>query len=96
MPDTLAPCWSGWMPGCCTEVACGAPVWADAGSLPLTVRDPFACHAEWRAGGHMVVHDLRVAQVLAPAEPHAWYRVLAMVPAAAAFPPSGVCRLAPP
>ena len=47
----------------------------------------------------MVVHNLHVAQVLAAAglaEPRAWYRVLAMVPAAAAFPPNGVCRLAPP
>jgi branched-chain amino acid transport system substrate-binding protein len=60
--------------------------------------DPFARHAEWRAADHMVVHDLYVVQVLPAAglaEPHAWYRVLATVPAATAFPPNGVCRLAP-
>ena len=60
--------------------------------------DPFARHAEWRAADHMVVHDLYIAQVLPAAglaEPHAWYRVLATVPAAVAFPPNGVCHLAP-
>ena len=60
--------------------------------------DAFARNAEWRAADHMVVHDLYVAQVLPAAglaEPHAWYKVLATVPAAAAFPPNGVCHLAP-
>jgi branched-chain amino acid transport system substrate-binding protein len=37
----------------------------------------------------MVTHDLLVVQVLPPAElkePHGWYKVLATVPSAEAFP----------
>ena len=54
----------------------------------------------WGGGprGAAGVHDLYVVQVLPAAglaEPQAWYRVLATVPAAAAFPPNGICRMVP-
>ena len=58
--------------------------------------DMFARHAEWRASDHMVVHDLYVVEVLPAAklaEPHGWFRVLATVPAATAFPPGTECHL---
>ena len=60
--------------------------------------DMFARGGEWRASDHMVVHDLYVVQVLPPAqlsEPHGWYRVLATVPAALAFPAGTQCRITP-
>lgn len=60
--------------------------------------DMFARNAEWRASDHAVIHDLYVVQVLpkaALAEEHAWYRVLATVPAAIAFPASNGCQMAP-
>jgi len=60
--------------------------------------DMFAHGGEWRASDHMVVHDLYVVQVLPSAqlaEPHGWYRVLATVPAATAFPAGTQCRMAP-
>ena len=58
--------------------------------------DMFARHAEWRASDHMVVHDLYVVEVLPAAklaEPHGWFRVLATVPAATAFPVGTECHL---
>ena len=60
--------------------------------------DMFAHGGEWRPSDHMVVHDLYVVQVLPPAqvsEPHGWYRVLATVPAALAFPAGTQCRMTP-
>ena len=60
--------------------------------------DMFARNAEWRAGDHAVIHDLYVVRVVPAAdlaEPHAWYRVLATVPAATAFPAGTGCRMAP-
>ena len=61
-----------------------------------TFDDMFAHHAEWRASDHMVVHDLYVVEVLPAAtlaEPHGWFRVLATVPAATAFPAGTECHL---
>ncbi len=58
--------------------------------------DFFARNAEFRASDHMVVHDLYVVKVKAPAEltePHAWYDVLATVPAAAALPAGTECKM---
>ena len=58
--------------------------------------DMFAHHGEFRASDHAVVHDLYVVEVLPSAqltEPHAWYRVLATVPAVAAFPVGTECRM---
>jgi branched-chain amino acid transport system substrate-binding protein len=46
----------------------------------------------------MVVHDLHVARVRAAAElpePHAWFDILATVPAATAFPAGSECKMAP-
>jgi branched-chain amino acid transport system substrate-binding protein len=59
--------------------------------------DVFAHNGEFRASDHMVVHDLYVAKVTAPAEllePHAWYSILATVPAATAFPAGTECKMA--
>ena len=59
--------------------------------------DMFARAGEFRASDHAMVHDLYVVQVRSPAqlpEPHAWYEVLATVPAAAAFPVGTECRMA--
>lgn len=59
--------------------------------------DMFAHGGEFRASDHMVVHDLYVAKVRTPAElpePHAWYNVLATVPAATAFPAGTGCKMA--
>ncbi len=58
--------------------------------------DMFARHAEWRASDHAVVHDLYIVEVLPSAklsEPHAWYHVLATVPAATAFPAGSECHM---
>jgi branched-chain amino acid transport system substrate-binding protein len=58
--------------------------------------DVFAHGGEFRASDHMVVHDLYVAKVRASAElpePHAWYNILATVPAATAFPAGTECRM---
>ena len=58
--------------------------------------DMFARNAEFRASDHAVVHDLYVVRVRPPAqlpEPHAWYDVLATVPAATAFPPGTECHM---
>ncbi len=60
--------------------------------------DMFAHAGEFRASDHAVVHDLSIVQVRSPAqlpEPHAWYDVLATVPAATAFPAGMECRMAP-
>ena len=60
--------------------------------------DMFAHAGEFRASDHAVVHDLSIVQVRSPAqlpEPHAWYNVLATVPAATAFPVGTECRMAP-
>ena len=60
--------------------------------------DMFAHAGEFRASDHAVVHDLSIVQVRSPAqlpEPHAWYDVLATVPAATAFPVGTECRMAP-
>jgi branched-chain amino acid transport system substrate-binding protein len=58
--------------------------------------DIFAHDGEFRADDHMVVHDLYVVKVKTPAElpePHAWYDVLATVPAATAFPVGTECKM---
>ena len=60
--------------------------------------DMFARHATWRASDHMVTHDLYVVDVLPPAQlraPHAWFKVVATVPAAQAFPAAdaAVCKM---
>ncbi len=60
--------------------------------------DMFAHAGEFRASDHAVVHDLSIVKVRPPAqfpEPHAWYDVLATVPAATAFPVGTECRMAP-
>jgi len=60
--------------------------------------DMFAHAGEFRASDHAMVHDLYVVKVRSPAqlpEPHAWYDVLATVPAATAFPAGTECRMAP-
>ena len=60
--------------------------------------DMFAHAGEFRASDHAVVHDLSIVKVRSPAqlpEPHAWYEVLATVPAATAFPVGTECRMAP-
>jgi branched-chain amino acid transport system substrate-binding protein len=60
--------------------------------------DFFAHDGEFRASDHMVVHDLYIVKVRAPAElaePHAWYDVLTTVPAATAFPAGTECKMAP-
>jgi branched-chain amino acid transport system substrate-binding protein len=57
--------------------------------------DMFAHGGEFRASDHMVVHDLYVAKVKGSAqltEPHAWYEILATVPAATAFPAGTECK----
>ena len=58
--------------------------------------DMFARDAEFRAGDHAVVHDLYIVKVKSPAEvtePHAWFDVLATVPAATAFPTNTDCKM---
>ncbi len=60
--------------------------------------DMFAHDGEFRASDHAVVHDLYVVRVRPPAqlpEPHAWYEVLATVPAATAFPAGPGCTMPP-
>ena len=60
--------------------------------------DMFAHAGEFRASDHAVVHDLYVVKVRSLAqlpEPHAWYDVLATVPAATAFPVGTECKMAP-
>ena len=60
--------------------------------------DMFARDAMFRASDHAVVHDLYIVKVRPPAElsePHAWFDVLATVPAATAFPADGECKMAP-
>jgi branched-chain amino acid transport system substrate-binding protein len=57
--------------------------------------DMFARNAEFRANDHMVIHDLYIAKVRPAAqlpEPHAWYDVLATIPAADAFPATTACK----
>lgn len=59
--------------------------------------DFFAHGGEFRASDHAVVHDLYVVKVRVPAElpePHAWFKVLATVPAATAFPVGTECKMA--
>jgi branched-chain amino acid transport system substrate-binding protein len=56
----------------------------------------FARNAEFRANDHMVIHDLYIAKVRPSAqlpEPHAWYDVLATIPATTAYPATTVCKL---
>jgi branched-chain amino acid transport system substrate-binding protein len=58
--------------------------------------DFFAHNAQFRASDHAVVHDLYVVKVRAPAElpePHAWFDVLATIPAATAFPVGTECKM---
>ena len=58
--------------------------------------DAFAHGGEFRASDHMVVHDLYVVRVKPSAQldmPHAWYEVLATVPAQQAFPAGTECNL---
>ena len=54
-----------------------------------TFSDMFARNGEFRASDHAVIHDLYIVKVKAPSqvtEPHAWFDVLATIPAATAFP----------
>jgi branched-chain amino acid transport system substrate-binding protein len=58
--------------------------------------DMFAHNAEFRASDHMVVHDLYIVKVKPSdklTEPHAWFDVLATVPAATAFPVGADCKM---
>ncbi len=58
--------------------------------------DMFAHAGEFRAADHAVVHDLYVVKVKPSAEvtePHAWFDVLATIPAAVAFPANGDCKM---
>ena len=58
--------------------------------------DMFAHDGEFRATDHAVVHDLYVVKVRPSAEvtePHAWFDVLATIPAAVAFPANGDCKM---
>ena len=58
--------------------------------------DMFARNAEFRASDHAVVHDLYIVKVKPPTqvtEPHAWFDVLATVPAATAFPAGNDCKM---
>ena len=58
--------------------------------------DMFAHGGEFRASDHMVVQDLCVVRVKSPAqlnEPHAWYEILATIPAATAFPDGTECKM---
>ena len=58
--------------------------------------DVFAHAGEFRAADHMVVHDLYIVRVKPAAqltEPHAWFDVLATVPAETAFPVGSECKL---
>ncbi len=58
--------------------------------------DMFAHGGEFRASDHMVVHDLTIVRVKPAAQlaaPHAWFEVLATVPAAVAFPTGTECKL---
>lgn len=58
--------------------------------------DLFAHDGEFRASDHAVVHDLYIVKVKTPAElaePHAWYDVVATVPAASAFPVGTDCKM---
>ena len=59
--------------------------------------DMFAHHGEFRASDHAVIHDLYLVKVKPSAaltEPHAWYDVLATVPAQTAFAEGTGCKLA--
>ena len=59
--------------------------------------DMFAHDGEFRASDHAVVHDLYIVKVkpsAAVTEPHAWFDVLATVPAATAFPAASGCKMA--
>ncbi len=58
--------------------------------------DMFAHDGLFRASDHAVIHDLYVVKVRPPAqlpEPHAWYDVLATVPANDAFPAGTECKM---
>ena len=58
--------------------------------------DAFARNAEFRAGDHMVIHDLYIARVRPAArldEPHGWFDILATVPAKDAFPTNTACAM---
>ena len=58
--------------------------------------DMFANDGEFRASDHAVVHDLYIVKVKPSAqvtEPHAWFDVLATVPAATAFPANSDCKM---
>jgi len=58
--------------------------------------DMFAHGGEFRASDHMVVHDLYIARVKSSAqvaEPHAWFEILSIIPAATAFPPGTECKM---
>ncbi len=58
--------------------------------------DMFAHGGQFRASDHMVMHDLIIVRVKPSAQleaPHAWYEVLATVPAATAFPAGTECKL---
>ncbi len=59
--------------------------------------DMFAHDGEFRASDHAVIHDLYLVKVKPSAaltEPHAWYDVLATVPASTAFGDGSGCKLA--
>ena len=61
-----------------------------------TFNDMFAHDGEFRASDHAVIHDLYIVKVKPPAqvtEPHAWFDVLATIPAATAFPATSDCKM---
>ncbi len=56
----------------------------------------FARHGEFRASDHMVTHDLYIVRVKPAAQlesPHAWYEMLATLPADTAFPAGTECTV---
>ena len=62
-----------------------------------TFDDMFAHGGEFRASDHAVIHDLYIVRVKPSAsltEPHAWFDVLATVPAKTAFPAGSECKMA--
>ncbi len=59
--------------------------------------DFYAHDAEWRARDHRVIHEMLVVQVIPKEnikEPHAWYKIVQVIPASRAFRPESdsVCK----
>jgi branched-chain amino acid transport system substrate-binding protein len=58
--------------------------------------DIFAHGGEFRASDHMVVHDLYIAKVkgsVQVTEPHGWFEIVSIIPAATAFPANAECKM---